>query len=455
MLGKCIKVLWVDTNLLALIFLLLFFSAPVFTLIQLRIAGERLNQVSIVNISTVAFFMFSVLGTFVLFFQLDSYRYSTGVQDPVLVFMVLFYSTINIILFLCGVIFVRKVVGLDVVPFRSFEIKDLSWLQHKLVFFLFLFCVLVLLDYLRQLEQVAIITALKEGASAASQARSDMGNSFPGKYHWYKLVMRDLGNLVTFTSFAIWLKRKRIKDSLTFVFALLYSVFVAIMATEKAPIAWLLIGLFMVYFLVRSNGFIPFKKLIPFALLIVSLLVVAYIYFMGAGDVSSALWSVFSRAFSGSISPAYFYLEFFPEHQEYLLGRTFPNPGGLMPYGPYRYTVEVMNWVFPNLVDSGVVGTAPTVFWGEAYANFGPLGVPVVAFLIGCLVALVSYLVSRIEINPFTIGFLVWLILIFKDLSTTGFSGYFYNIYIISITVTMIAVLSVRGSIRVRRKGLT
>lgn len=436
------------------IFLFLFFSTPIFSLFLLRLAGERLNQVSIVNITTIAIYLFSVLGTFVLYFQLDDYRYYTGVQSPTLVLLVLFYSSINLIFFLLGVIFVRKLVGFEVVPFRIYEIRRLSWLQDKLLLLLFAFCMIVLINYLRQLDNIALFIALTDGASAAKLARSDMGNSFSGNYHWYKLVMHDLGNLVTFTSFAIWLIRKRVKDVLLFISAFFYSFFVAIMATEKGPMAWLLIGLFMVYFLIRSNGFIPFKKLIPFTFLIVGLLIISYIYFMGAGDVGSALWSVFSRAFSGSISPAYFYLEFFPEHQEYLFGRTFPNPGGLMPYEPYRYTIEVMNWLFPDLVETGVVGTAPTVFWGEAYANFGPLGIPIVAFFMGSLVALVSYFVSKLEINPLTIGFFVWLILIFKDLSNSGFSGYFYNIYIISVTVFVVTFLSVLGYIRVRRKIL-
>lgn len=439
--------------MLTLIFLLLFFIAPIFALVQLRVAGERLNQVSIVNITTVALFMFSIPGVFVLFFQLDEYRYIIGVQDHSLVLIVLFYSIINIIFFLFGVIFLRRFVGLEVVSFRSSEIRSISSLQGKLLLFIFAFCIVVLGDYLRQLDQIAITVALTEGASAAKQARSDMGNSFQGKYHWYKLVMHDLGNLLTLTSFAIWLTRKRGKDALLFISAFSYSVFVAIMATEKAPVAFLLIGLFMVYFLVRSDGFIPVKTLIPFALLVVSLLVISYIYFMGSRDIGAGFLSVFSRTFSGSISPAYFYLEFFPEHQEYLMGRTFPNPGGLMPYEPYSYTIELMNWIFPDLEGSGVVGTAPTVFWGEAYANFGPFGIPIVAFIIGCIVALASYLVSKLEINPLTIGFLVWLILVFKDLSVTGFSGYFYNIHIISITVIVVILISVRGFIRIRRKG--
>lgn len=434
------------------LFLLLFFYVPIFAFAQLRLAGERLNQVSIVNVTTLALFMFSILGTFFLFFQLDEYRYITGVQNRALVLEVLFYSSINILLFLFGVIFVRKVVRFDVVPFKSIEIRILSEYQVKILLLLLFFCVFVLINYLSQLDKIAIIVALTDGVNAAKQARSDMGNSFSGKYHWYKLVMHDLGSLLTFTFFAIWLINKRKRDFILFFIALSYSTFVAIVATEKGPLAWLLVGLYMVYFLVKYNGFIPFRKIIPLVISIVGLLITSYIFFMGSSDVDSALWSVISRAFSGSISPAYFYLEFFPEHQEYLLGRTFPNPGGLMPYEPYRYTIEVMNWVFPHLAESDVVGTAPTVFWAEAYANFGPLGIPFVSFIVGCLVALVSYFVSKLEINPLTIGFLVWLILIFKDLSTTGFSGYFYNINIISLSALVIGVLFVRGFIRVRRK---
>jgi hypothetical protein len=238
-----------------------------------------------------------------------------------------------------------------------------------------------------------------------------------------------------------------------FLITFSYSTFVAVMATEKAPFAWLLIGLFMVYFLVKKDGIIPFRKLVPFALLLVSLFMASYIYFMGSRDLGSALWSVFSRAFAGSISPAYFYLEFFPTHQDYLLGRTFPNPGGFMPYEPYRYTIEVMNWRFPSLAGSGVVGSAPTVFWGEAYANFGPAGIPIVAFIMGSLTAITSYLVSKMEINALSIGFLVWLIIIFKNLSTTGFSGYFYSIYIISLILIVILVFSIRGYFRIRSKN--
>ncbi len=56
---------------------------------------------------------------------------------------------------------------------------------------------------------------------------------------------------------------------------------------------------------------------------------------------------------------------------------------GILPFEPFRMTVEVMNWVNPN--SNGVVGSMPTVFWAEAYANFGIIGVCIVPFLLALL----------------------------------------------------------------------
>lgn len=437
--------------MLNLLFLSLFLILPLCVALLLKVAGERLNQISLVNVTAFALLLFSVLGTFPLFYFLDDYRYAIGVQDKSLVLKVLFYSALNIVFFLVGVIFVRKFLGLNPVPFTSNETYPLSTLQKSYLVGVFTLCTLILFLYLQKIEKIALVVAFTEGVGASKLARSEMGNSFTGNHHWYKLVMQDLGALLAFTCYALWLRRKKVLTFIPFVAATGYAAFVAVMATEKAPFAWLLIGLFMVHFLVKSDGFIPLRKLIAFAFILLGVLIFSYILFMGKKDLSSALWSVFSRAFSGSISPAYFYLEFFPEHQSFLFGRTFPNPGGIMPYEPYRYTVEVMNWKFPALSESGVVGSAPTVFWGEAYANFGPLGIPLVAFFMGCITAGASFLISKIEINPLTIGFLVWLILSFKDLSVSGFSGHLYSVYIIFVSAFVVFTILLRGSLIIRR----
>jgi oligosaccharide repeat unit polymerase len=438
--------------MMQLAFWFLYISAPALTVFLLHVAGERLTRINIVTITTGALFVFSIIGTLPLFYAWDEYRYEIGVQDQELILKVLFYSATNIVFFLFGIIFFRRVAGLKPIEYRSQDMHPLKSLQILFLFVLFFVCALVLFDYLTKVDQIAIVVALFEGANFAVEARSSMGNSFTGSYHWYSLFMHDIGSLITFTLFALWLKKRNTKFLILFVVSLFYSIFAAVMAVEKAPLVWLLVGIFFVYSLAINNGNVSLKNIAILSFFLIVIMMFSYMILMGAPDLISAISFTFSRAFAGSISPAYFYLEFFPEHQDYLMGRTFPNPLGLMPYEPYRYTIEVMNWLFPSLASAGIVGSAPTVFWGEAYANFGPTGVPMVAFIVGCLTASVSYLVSKIEISPLTIGFNVFLILFFKDLSITGFSGYLYSVTIIAITLVTLLVIGINGKIRIRKK---
>lgn len=437
--------------MLDILFWALFLLTPLSMFFLLRIAGEKVNQISMVNLVTIALFAFSVLGTLPLFYQLDAYRVATGVTDPELVLTVTFLSCANIIIFLLGVIFVRKVLLLTPVPIVSLQIKKLNKVRFISMLVVLLLVALVLYIYLGKINQVAILVALKDGAGAATLARSKMGNDFSGKYHWYSLVLHDIGTLVTLTFYVSWLLRKRLLNLVLFLIAFSISAFVAVMATAKGPFVGLLMTLFMAHYLTRHNGYVPKKDIIILGVSVVSILVVFYIYFMGSGSAGQALWSVFSRAFAGSISPAYFYLEYFPQHHDFLMGTSFPNPGGVMPYTPFRLTVEIMDWVAPHLSAQGVVGTMPTVFWGEAYANFGYAGIPIVAFIMGVLVAILSYFVSKLELNPLTVAFTVWLIFHLKNLSTTGFSDFLYDFYMIFVSAVVVIVLFTTTKIGIRK----
>ncbi len=73
----------------------------------------------------------------------------------------------------------------------------------------------------------------------------------------------------------------------------------------------------------------------------------------------------------------------------------------------------------------------PTIFWAEAYANFGLIGVYVIPFIIGIIVWIISFLMTKISNTPIKIALYIWLILHFKDLSITGFSGYIIDFYLI------------------------
>lgn len=429
---------------------MLYLVTPIFSVFLLRFSGEKINEVGIISFVSLCLFVFSIVGTAPLFYYIDQYRYDIGVQDQFLILKVLFYSCCNLVFFILGAVFLRRACGLKPVPFRSSDMAELKGFQILILIFLFVLCVWVLFNYLSRIEKVALFVAINEGPEAAMKVRSDMGNNFSGRYHWYELAMNNIALFLTFVGFSSWVVKKTAFSFFVFLVLFIYSAFVSLMAVEKAPFAWMLVGLFMVYFLSKRDGRVKVSGAIFLVSLVVILVSIFYVLFMGTGSAGSALWSVFSRTFAGSISPAYFYLEFFPEQTDYLFGATLPNPGGILPHVPYLFTIEVMNWVFPWHLEKGVVGTAPTVFWGEAYANFGEPGIPVVAFCMGLLLAAYSYLISKLEVSPITIGFLVWFILTFKNLSVTGFGDYLYSVNVFVMFSVLFLLLFSGGRLKIR-----
>lgn len=434
--------------MLDILFIILFCTFPFIVFKYMDTIGHNIFSISVPVFLIISMFVYAYSGLLPLYFGWDEYRYNMGVQDRALIFQVLIFSIISIVGLLAGFTYAKVVLKMN--NFQKFDyIRQISRKELFVLVGLIGFCFFVLFVYLFKVPSIALFVALSEGASSDSHlARSLMGNDFDGKYHWYSLIMHDLFNIVTFALFSAFLLTKRKILFFFFIVAFLGSSFAAVMATEKGPFAQILIGLLLVYGISLLKGKIPIKATIILVVVLFSSLIVFYIVFMGSKDVFSAFGSIFSRALAGSIQPAYHYLEFFPHHQDFLMGRSFPNPGGILPIEPYKMTIEVMNWVDPN--DYGIVGSMPTVFWAEAYANFGVLGVVFVPFVIGVVVYTVYYFVDKIENTPMKIGFFVWLMQHFKSLSITGFSGYIIDFYFIMLTFILILSIAFANKFRIK-----
>lgn len=432
-------------------FWLLYLATPVIMVFLLKLAGEQVNRISLINIVVLSIYTFSIIGTMPLFYHWNEYQADIGVVDQTLIFEILLYSSVNLIFLLVGVIFFRAFFRLR--PKRSYPvIKQLGKKQLMGLFAVLFLSVAITFFYISQLDSVALFVALSSGIKEAAVSRSLMGNDFSGKYHWYRLFMNDASQFIVFILFANYLVNNSKRGLIYFSSAFLFSTFTAIMSTEKGPLVWLLIGLHLVYFLVKRNGVIPIASALKFSVILVGALILMYIFFMGSSDISSAFFSIFSRTFTGQIAPAYFYLEYFPALQNYLWGSTFPNPGGLLPFSPYRYTVEIMNWVFPNLATTGVVGSMPTVFWGESYVNFGPLGIPIIAFFVGIMLTVISWAIGMLKWSAVRIGLVVWAIIHYKDLYATGFSDFFVDTVFVVIFLIAFLINSLGSNDKLRRE---
>jgi oligosaccharide repeat unit polymerase len=427
------------------IFLTIYFIAPLIFVKILILANEKLNRASVVNITALSIYLFSVVGTLPLYFMWDEYRVVTGVVKKEVVLNVLIWSSINLVCFLTGVLFGRRVIRLEIGEFRSAKVQKIESGQKNALALTLIFVAIFLARYISKIPSLAIFVAFFDVGADTTLSRSNMGNSFEGGgYHWYDLVLNNIGLFLVCSIFIIWIQDRNLNNLIFFLITFVMMVFISIMSTEKAPLINLFASLSFSYYLTKKDGVIPKRHFVFFSAVSTVILICMYITFMGADSIAQASSNVISRAFAGSISPAYYYLEYFPSQEGYLSGLSFPNPGGIFPFTPVEFTINVMNWVFPENQGSGVVGTMPTVFWGEAYANFGPLGVPCVGFLIGILVSILTLVVSKMELNPVSLGFQVWLIDHFKKLSQTGFSGYMFDFYLIFTAVAMFLILIVR-----------
>lgn len=433
-------------------FWIIYISTPLLITFMLRVANERLFKISIISFTVLSLYVFSVVGTLPLFYQWDDTRVNFGVTNPAIVLNVLIFSSINIQFFLVGVIIEKKISSNGLLPFDSiFGLSPLSRMQYIVLFIALVISFSMFLDYLSKINELAILKAILVGANEASVTRSEMGNDFSGKYHWYRFFMYSVSQLATYVLFANWIQKRGVLNFIVFLLVFIFSAFVAISAIEKAPLVWILVGVYLTYAIVAKNGILELRKIVPLLLMLTVVMILMYQYFMGAENVVDAFSRFISRAFAGSIEPAYFYLEYFPAVEDYLHGATFPNPGGLLPFTPVRYTVDIANWVIPSLASRGIVGSMPTVFWGESYANFGPIGVPIIAFFMGYLISKLNSYVLIIKSNVVVVGFYVWMVLDIRAISEAGFSSYVFNFSLILMLILVALLLSFGKRIPIRK----
>ena len=427
---------------------------PFFWWFLLRLAGLRLFVFSIPTIVFVAIIVFQYIGLPILYFKLDEYR-ALFVTDSDLVLTVGVATTFVTTQMLIGFIFGRTLFGpLKVSNFESNLNKKKIGVGAAL---LLLLSILVLILYIQNvgISKLVLFAVINSSSDNISLLRSDLGNSFVGKYYRYQLFFRETMIFSTLILYAQYLIDKRRGSFLLFLIGLCGVILSSVMSGEKAPVVYAFVSLFFVKCLIKEEGRLEIKRLVPMLITSTILLIFGYQYFMNTEGYFQALSNLSSRAFAGALQPSYHYLDMFPKHHEFLAGRSFPNPMGIFPFENYRLTVEVMNWanVNPELLDSGVVGSMPAMFWGELYANFGFEGLIGFPVVVGIMLYWLNATVVRFGTNSVTAALLSWLAMHYKTLAETSISSFLVDLPLITILFFTILILFYASNGRIRLRS--
>ncbi len=414
--------------MLDVLFVVFYTLFPLIVFLMLRFLNLSFFKITLPSMLILFMFIFAYVGILPLYF--GWMRTSGTFEEKQLYMVVLFCASWTILGLLLG-FSISKSVGLHI---RGFVLQPSPLKKRDVLGLLFLFFVstIILCLYINRVERVAMFTALRDGIGEAKVARSEMTNAFSGKLHWYRLFFSTILSFISYAFWSNWLITKKKIFFLFFSLAFTASSFAALMATQKAPFAFLMLGLYMTYILTRKKGCISKKSIALLLILLIIILPFMYIFFMGKMDWLDGLNSAFNRAITGQITPAAFYLEVFPHQIEFLLGQTFPNPGGIFPFVPFQSARVLMDMKYPHLQNTGIIGSMPTAFWGEAYINFGFWGVFFIPIIMGAWVWVLAKMIDKIPNTPTNIAINISLILHFKDLAFGNFSRFVVDFYLLA-----------------------
>lgn len=418
-------------------FVALYLGIPCLWYLLLHCAGLSLFQFSIPSFVITTFFILQYMGLPILFFQLDEYRVVSGVTDQYLVLEVAFYNVLTISLMISGFVFASLLLGRLK---KNFSCKmRLNLPSNMFLGFLFLLCTVIFVRYLQRVPSIALLETIYQSSQTdIAAARSGMSNAFEGKYHWYFLFINKLMLFVLFVYYAQMLATPTIRSKLCFFLVFLVASASMIVATVKSPFIFMIIGLFLVHTIIRCDGKIAFGKIATLGLGLLIIATMFYRFFMGSESFFEGVKNVVSRAICGQIQPAYHYLEFFPRHKEFLYGLSFPNPGHLLPYDPYPLTTEISAWKHPEARSANIVGSMPTIFWGEMYANFGLWGVVLPPAWVGFYLYILNFALFRFGGSPALVGLLTWIALHYQALAGVSLTHFMYDTYLLVVFLSFI-----------------
>lgn len=435
-----------------ILFVLMWLSTPVIWIIIIKVLQGNILRVSILSALLFFILLFQYVGLPILYFGFDEYRLSE-VYDEALILKISLFTILSTTLLLLGALTSRMIFG---------KLQKINYLESDstnprgLIFMciiLFFICFSMLILFVQEIgiTNVAGIAALGlvDSNESITMLRSSMTNNFSGDYSLYELFFEELMLFTLFILFSIKNKTKSFLFNLLRLIVLIVTTISLTISAQKAPIMELFFGLLFIHFFRNYSGKVSMTSVILFSPFAVLFLVLIYQSFMGSDNLSVAFTSVLSRTFTGTIYPIYVYLEYFPFYSDFLYGSTFPNPLSIFDFEPVILTQEIMAWNNPNEAKLGIVGSMPTIFWVEAYANFSIEGIVIVSFILGFILFSIDKIFLLFKHNPLFIAYYVWIILFFKDLSQTFFSNFFLNPDFVVVTLIFLFFLLInqRGRI--------
>ncbi len=205
----------------------------------------------------------------------------------------------------------------------------------------------------------------------------------------------------TYISFIYAYLKKTWKWKILFISLFILTLFIVSIPGTKARIIIFFMELILIKFFLDYQKWASLKKSIKklyFRYILIGLVIIIPVIFILFGvfteEPSFVIKVISERIFLNQIGGLYHILNLYPENLDFLYGKGFVNPGGILPFKPVFVGEQMARYLVPESVEAKTFLGMNTIFFGDAYANFGWLG------------AILSLIIAAIVIQTMNILFI-------------------------------------------------
>lgn len=256
-----------------------------------------------------------------------------------------------------------------------------------------------------------------------------LGSRFFQGNHFIKNIL--MLSLTSYLSYFTYINFRIMKTRIwraMFAYMACLSVIVLTYDFSKAPIIFFVLGIYLIEVCLGNVRNIRY-----FSLLITISIVIILSFYLFIAEIGDSIFSIYSgplgRLLFTQIATLFLHFEVFPSMNGFLYGASFNSwMSFIVPEAQSLRSGRVVMTIFNyDAVLDKTAGVMNTLFIGEAYANFGYVGVILAPIIFGIVIGLSAYLLQSMEKSSVSIFLYVQLTLHFAKIIEGGFIDIIYS----------------------------
>lgn len=417
--------------------LIVVFSVLVLSCYLFYKASGTLNPIK-VNVITYFFYLFilhNFLGSSLVFLGLKKHYLISKIVNENTINKTYFIICFTALVFPIAMIVVSRLFKVNVrKQYEEFLKKSIIIENDDYIFIvtsiISIFCLILTIVMFKRMKTIPLINLIfNRGLSSMGVDRINISKGTYINQYLRNFLVLGITPLLSYLAYIYYKCTKKRNWGILFLLLFIASIFIKTYNYAKSPV---ITYIFMFVFInIIIKGKIKLKSLIKFAVLGIGVLGIMYIKmgynFSNGIDIYSG---PFGRFIFTQIATLFLHVDLFPNFIPYLNWRSLsPSILGLIFNGSkhIRSGRAVMQFYSPDKVVNGTAGVMNTLFVGEAYANFGIIGVILGVIYVGIIFESVYLMFIKNKKTPTNVIMYIFATQTLVEVSQSGFTDYIYN----------------------------